>query len=764
MSVEVACPGCGQKLRAPEDRIGKKARCKKCNTHFRIPGPGDSVGEPQGLSALSAPDEDVPMALAAEDVSSLPSADPFDFSAPPAVKVAKPAPPPKPPAPPPAPPKAPAAPAAPARPAFGAARAKPPESPPPAPPPPAAKAPPAPPPPPPPAKKPAPEPLPLDAEDFVGDTPEPEPETAGSPFAFDLNSEPTPAEPRGRGRRRPRADEGEEDQDEPQPRRGRDRDEEEEDERPRYRDRKKKRDDDEPEQGERRYRRTEQKSSMLLLSIVMGLAAIGALVAAIIVYQNQRAKEEAEIRKKQEEKEKEQKEREQREKDAQTGEKEAAEAIAAFGKGEPPKKADANPPPKKAADEPAAPPAKTPAEPVVPKKKQPAAKAKGDTLSLSPSVPLFQFTPPAANPALAQKASDPPILIDAPPAKVKRVFPPADRRNNDAVVVWQSTPGFNGKGEKLTADVHSGAAGTPITRLEFDGDGKDAKCDVSPDSKLFAAAGPDDKISVWELAGKGKTKLLDNYDPYADRPDGKAAGLAAVFFTASPKQILTVSTAGAVDLHDTDAKKIVASATLPVPPTPNRVVLGRSVAADVTRTSIVLAVGGDVYQISTAPPLALVRQIRLGEVSRSLGVAVLGVPGRIAYAFETDGPRKERGLFLELPNSKPVTYRWPDAPGDPTGAVWAGPGLAVVTAEKGAVYVRLDDETKKIAPFAFAELALPNAPQGGTEDGHWYLTAAPGNPNQSVLVEISADALSDFYNSLEGKTATIRLNEKGLSK
>src|SRR5262245_41439261 len=72
MSVEVACPGCGLKLKAPDNRIGKKARCKKCDTHFRIPGPttpGDSVGESHALSAIALPglppdDEDVPMALA----------------------------------------------------------------------------------------------------------------------------------------------------------------------------------------------------------------------------------------------------------------------------------------------------------------------------------------------------------------------------------------------------------------------------------------------------------------------------------------------------------------------------------------------------------------------------------------------------------------------------------------------------------------------------------------------------------------------------
>ncbi|HJZ56821.1 MAG TPA: hypothetical protein VKE74_17770, partial [Gemmataceae bacterium] len=56
--VEVACPGCKATIKAPDSLAGKKARCKKCNTPFRIPGPsepGDSAADSQMLSALDSP-------------------------------------------------------------------------------------------------------------------------------------------------------------------------------------------------------------------------------------------------------------------------------------------------------------------------------------------------------------------------------------------------------------------------------------------------------------------------------------------------------------------------------------------------------------------------------------------------------------------------------------------------------------------------------------------------------------------------------------
>src|SRR5262245_14172605 len=98
MAVVVSCPACGAKLKAPDEKAGKKARCGKCGGKVRIPGPAplaDSVGESQMLSAIMpAPlpeedDEPVPMAGAVEEFDSPPppaSANPFDFSAPPASK------------------------------------------------------------------------------------------------------------------------------------------------------------------------------------------------------------------------------------------------------------------------------------------------------------------------------------------------------------------------------------------------------------------------------------------------------------------------------------------------------------------------------------------------------------------------------------------------------------------------------------------------------------------------------------------------------
>jgi hypothetical protein len=76
MSVEVSCPKCAAVLRAPDGMGGKKVRCKKCQTSFRLPGPvpADSVNESVGLSVV---DEHLTAAPPA-------SADPFAFDTGPA--------------------------------------------------------------------------------------------------------------------------------------------------------------------------------------------------------------------------------------------------------------------------------------------------------------------------------------------------------------------------------------------------------------------------------------------------------------------------------------------------------------------------------------------------------------------------------------------------------------------------------------------------------------------------------------------------------
>ncbi len=57
MSIEVPCPNCQSVLKAPDGMAGKKARCKKCQHSFRIPGeaagPVDSVADSEHLSAIA---------------------------------------------------------------------------------------------------------------------------------------------------------------------------------------------------------------------------------------------------------------------------------------------------------------------------------------------------------------------------------------------------------------------------------------------------------------------------------------------------------------------------------------------------------------------------------------------------------------------------------------------------------------------------------------------------------------------------------------
>ncbi len=581
-----------------------------------------------------------------------------------------------------------------------------------------------------PIAEPEPEVLSLDDAESLDDEPLdvlPVPTTAPAPesdFSFDAAAPSAKPEAKSKGRRAHRDDE---------------------DDAPRTKGKAARRDpdedDDEPQEG-RRYVRPDQKKKggTLLVAIVLGLAALGAAVTAVVVYTQQRAKDAEIARQEQEEKDRKEKEKQEELAKANNPTPKVDDKGGKGGDGTPDKKD--NSPPKKG--------------PVDNNPKQ-------VMLALAPATSTFRFRFPGANLELAHKVTGSPVPVEAPPAKVKRVFAPANRREQDVVAVWQSNAGLGGKGEKYTADVHSGNAGNRVGRIEFDGDGKDLKCDVSPDGTLFAAVGPDDKVTVWKLADG--TKTLDAYDPFGtDKSDHKAAGLAAVFFTADPANILTVTTAGAMHLHEMAGKKSIASFGPLGILSPNKVVMGKNVAPDATRTSVVVAVNGTIYQRDTAR-LAAVSQIELGgEVGRPLGIAVLGMPGRIAYAFETDAEgKKEKAVLFALAKEPLVLFRWPESPGEPTGANWAGERFAVIATEKGAVYVHSED--KKFTPFAFAELATGKSSQTANENGHWYLNADLLAPGRSTLVELTTDELTDFHTALEGmEPPTVRIDEKGLSK
>jgi hypothetical protein len=574
----------------------------------------------------------------------------------------------------------------------------------------------------PPPAKPAPDPEPPLA------TAAPEPAASGDPFAF---AAALVTNPKGGSKAKQKAIDNE-------------------DHRPKAKSKEKGRDDadaDEPEEGEgRRYVRpgAQKSGKVLLFAGVLGLVALGAAIAAVVVFTNKKPAEQVKSTEKKDEPPAPspadlQPPDPKGGGDAKGGKKESS-------KTDPPKK-DSNNPPK------------------TNQKGGPTDPASGvGVLELPKNIKTFQFRPAPAKPAkVVQSPNEPAVKVEVPFDKVRRFFPPQNRVQ-DAVVVWQSNPGILGKGERITVDTYSGMTGGRIGRFEYDGDGRDTKCDASADGALFAAVTADGKVSVWNLADKSKP--LDGFDPYADKPDHKKAGLAAVFFARDPKNLVTVSTAGAVHLFEVATKKQLGEF---VPPNgvPGRVVLDKNVASEENRSSIVVAVGGVIYQVTTAAPLSVAWKLEQGEVGRSFGIAAFGTPGRIAYAFETDASgRKDRAILFCLPDAEPVVYRWQDRAGEPTGIRWAGTDMAVVGTTRGAVWV--EAEGKVFNPLAMGEVPGGKALHAATDRAHWYLVPNPADPAKSLMLELGLPLgeLIEFRDAVDNRQPlhTVRLDEKGLSR
>lgn len=806
--LEVPCPGCGAKLKAPDTMAGKKAKCKKCGAPFRIPGAParESIGEPQALSVLAMPvpppDDDnteVMMAEAVDPVevtlplptnpppatrvAALPSADPFDFSKP--------------------------APAA--KPAFGAARAAPATKPAPKPAAPAPAKAVAPAPPPVAAAKPAAQPLSLDDDDFhpVAAPPVKAPAAKAraapapvesapaddSPFAFSNApeapangqrrdekddeppppkkarkkteaDEPTPAkskaksEPKGAsggGGFNPFADFGGE-PDAPGKSARRDEDEDEDDGKPR---KNRKGDGDDPEESETpRYRRPEEKGGLrkaMMLTGVIGGVALLLGIAAVVIHVRGVRKDAEQAR---------EWAREQAKKEEPPAPIVPPDPVPP-PKVEPPKNPDPKP---KDKDPDPKPKDKNPDPKTKPKDKDP-----DPPPGSRPTIALPRLKPftVAALPAAPAAADRPRARTDfeAPLAAIKRVFPPPDPKTGDACVLIQTNAGFNGKGEKLALDSY-GPAGNriPAARIEYDGDSSTvpiADLAASPKGVFFLAATAG-KLTVWAVADK--SKVADAVDPYADKPEHAKAGLAAAYFAADPTQVVTVSTAGAVLLYDLPTRKAV-SEFVPPHGVPGKVAQGLSVARADRHESVAVAVAGAVYQVRAAPGLEVVRKFDLeGDVGRSLGLAVSGTPGRLLYAFETapDKAGKKEKAVLGLPlgdTAKHVLHPIPATAGEPKGALWANETTGGVILERGVLL--FDDDEGKFVPLLVAQPVGP-ALYYGDEKFFWYVVPDPKAATKSVLVALSVEFndRADFQRNYGANQPlrTVRLDANGLAK
>lgn len=383
----------------------------------------------------------------------------------------------------------------------------------------------------------------------------------------------------------------------------------------------------------------------------------------------------------------------------------------------------------------------------------------------SPGLPLpanrtFTFRPLAAKPELIQRPTFT-LPIDLPFASVRRVFPPANQ-NIDTVVVWQSREPFQGAGERLAADWFSTGTGRRIGRVEFDGDNRpEVVCDVSADGELFAAASSG-KVTVWKLADQ--TKLLDAFDPYADKPDHKKAGLAAVYLTVMPLRLVTVTAGGAVHVWNPETKQLVHGFE------PRFLNTGMirpvGTAIDPGRSVVTVAFGRTIYHVWVSPDGKPMGQTEVPyQVNRVIGVATTGTPGKVLYVFE--GANQEIGVAAATPEGKQAVWKWPAGVGDPVGAGWASNQVAVVgTSTGGAVW--FDFEEGILLPLAQVIVPGGKARHFPVEASHWYLLPADASGAKCVLAELGMppDGFIDYREAAEKKLPayTLRLDATGLHR
>lgn len=659
--LEVPCPGCQAVLKAPDTMAGKKARCKRCNTPFRIPGApaADSVGDSQQLSAVvpppaprkaaaappPPPEDDIPAATAVDDdepfsasvaeddplpavVSEEPPTDPFAFSAAPAKKGRKPR-----------------------------------DEDPPEPPPPAA-----------------------DPSD---------------PFSF------SPAAPESKKARKPR-------------------DEAEDDERPAARKK--------PAGGG-----GGGGGGLIKVAVAAAVFALvaGGVVAGVLIYlANNKPGEQAKNDKKDEKK-----------LDPPSNEPTPA----------PPSPTE---PTTKDKDATKANKGTTPGG----NKATKGPKAGGGTmLSLGQAKALALPPKPAAPKMVTEPASNP-VPLTVPFAEVRRLFAPG-KAEGDVGVAWKSAAGFQGAGEKITLSLFSPTSGTETAKVEADSDGlPDPACDLSADGGTFVFGNrTSGKVTVWDV--RKKSKKLDAFDPYKDKPEHKAAKLAAVYLTEPPDKLITVTTAGAVHVWDV-ATKAEAGEYVPPKAAAGKVTAGRGAAAMTNRQGVVVAVGGVVHAVTAVGGVNGTQVADLGgDVGKSLALA-MSPSGRVVYAFETDDNGKKEKAVVDLSEGKlGKVLRWPAEAGEPVAAGWVGDAVAAVATSQGAV-VWFDGDGGGFNPLGVARTPEDKGLHAAG-DYHWSLLPAAGDAKRCVAVSLAlppAGVGDPLTPAARRPVASLVLDLKGLSQ
>jgi hypothetical protein len=698
----VACPGCKSTLKAPESMAGKKAKCKKCGTSFRIPGGDEPSSEAEGDSQfLSVMDLSVPAAG---------GANPFDFGG----SGSEPEPKPKPVE------KAPAK--------KSAVVSKPePKAAAPAPAKAVAKVPPKPPAP----KKPVVEddiPAAVPVEDEIEDSDDAAdeaaaaPETAGDPFSFSNDPAPAVAKEKSKAKERPK------------PRVEAPAEEADDDELPT---------DDDIRPAGKRHHRTKGDSTggmgKLIIAAVVFAVITGAIIGGVLIYLNgNKPPEQAKNEKKEE-------------KAPDPG---PADPL-------PPPSGDSP----KAVEVPNSkdktPPKKEPVgkRPVAPGGGPMLGLAPGRTITF---LPQSEKPEPVQEPSnrLAIVPTLPGKSEDAF-AAARRVFPPP-KRDIDIGVLWQTEAGFQGSGEKLLLGIYSPQTGKQANQIAFVGDGSpEPVCDLSGDANLFAFGNTKTStVTIWDT--RTGTKVLDAFNPYAGKKDLK---LAAVFITEPPTFFIAVTTTGAVHAFNIASKEPKTGEFAPAKPPSQPLVLGKHIIPGPERRSVVIYAGGSFYQVTVAPTIAGQEIARLdGEVGRSFGIA-RSASDKLLFAFETEtSGKKEKAVMDVRTDGNHVFYRWPEQDaGEPSVVGWVDDNLAMIGTNRGSC-VWFEAEGKDFKPVGLAR--TPNDKgRHVASDGHWTLLPDPTNPKQCVLVEYSKPQ-SGIVGVLDSaaKPPSVLLTDKGLLK
>jgi hypothetical protein len=296
-----------------------------------------------------------------------------------------------------------------------------------------------------------------------------------------------------------------------------------------------------------------------------------------------------------------------------------------------------------------------------------------------------------------------------------------------AIVVYNSFPGFQGKGAEDTIERYGLATGAKAGKAVLSADGLSwpRPFAVSADASRFAVEAPPGKLTVFDF--DANARLLNGIDNM-----GQPFRPAALFFI-TPDLLGVVDSNAALDVWDIKTK----ARKLRGPSSPRLANAAPPLARLIDAKQAVLFLDGQLRVISTETGVSLNSIPLAPPTAKGLALAldILGKRVAVVYATADAKPKHILAVVGLAPKSGQFTMPLPET-ATPRGLDWPSLETVVITLEGRDASLICGVDQRVVVGFAKGNLGKVPQFNANSTGEHWWAVSDASNPKKSKLVSV----------------------------